>query len=79
MRWPKPTVGLVDLWLLRLLLGLGAYFDLVGTTQKVATTRTARRKHMSGVCGLAQKVYVSCVSGFPYRVYIDSNHCDSRI
>jgi hypothetical protein len=28
---------------------------------------TARMKCMSGVRGLAQKMYVSCVSGFPLQ------------
>jgi hypothetical protein len=28
---------------------------------------------MSGVHGLMQEAYVSCVSGFPYMVYINSN------
>jgi hypothetical protein len=40
---------------------------------------TARRKHISGVRGLAREAYVSCVSGFPCRVYIDLNHRDSWI
>jgi hypothetical protein len=40
---------------------------------------TTRRKHMSGVRGLTREAYVSCVSDFPYRVYIDSNHSDSQI
>jgi hypothetical protein len=40
---------------------------------------TVRRKRTSDVRGLAQKVYMLCVSGFPYRVYIDSNYHDSQI
>jgi hypothetical protein len=40
---------------------------------------TTRRKRMSGVRELAQITYVSCVSGFPSTVYIDSNHRNSRI
>jgi hypothetical protein len=40
---------------------------------------TARKKRMSGVRGLAQKEYVSCVSGFPCKVYIYSNRRDSWI
>jgi hypothetical protein len=31
------------------------------------------------VRGLAWEAYVLCVSGFPYRVYIDSNYRDSQI
>jgi hypothetical protein len=34
---------------------------------------------MSGVRGLAQKAYMSCVSGFPCRVYINSNRHGSQI
>jgi hypothetical protein len=34
---------------------------------------------MSGICGLAQEAYVSCVSDFHCKVYIDLNHRDSRI
>jgi hypothetical protein len=40
---------------------------------------TARRKRTNDVRGLAQEAYVSCVSSFSYRVYIDLNHHDSRI
>jgi hypothetical protein len=36
-------------------------------------------KRTCGVRGPAQEVYVSCVSGFVCRVYINSNHRDSRI
>jgi hypothetical protein len=37
---------------------------------------TAREKHACGIRGPAQEAYVSCVSGFPCRVYIDSNLYD---
>jgi hypothetical protein len=35
--------------------------------ERLSRTRTARRKHTSGVCGLAWEVYVSCVSDFPLQ------------
>jgi hypothetical protein len=38
-----------------------------------------RRKRMSGIRGLAQKAYISCVSSFPCMVYIDSNCRDFQI
>jgi hypothetical protein len=37
MRCPRMTAVPGDLWVPRLLLGVGAYFDLVRTTQKVTT------------------------------------------
>jgi hypothetical protein len=40
---------------------------------------TARMKRTSGIRGLTLEAYVSCVSGFPCSMYIDSNHHDSRI
>jgi hypothetical protein len=40
---------------------------------------TARGKRTGGIRGLVQEAYVACVSGFPCRVYIDSDHRDSRI
>jgi hypothetical protein len=52
---------------------------LLGQRERLPHTGTTNRKRMSGVCGLAQKAYVLCVSSFPYRVYIDLNHRDSRI
>jgi hypothetical protein len=42
-------------------------------------TGTVHGKRICGVRGLAQKAYVSCVSDFPCRVYIDLNRHDSRI
>jgi hypothetical protein len=44
---------------------------LLMTPRKVAT--------YEDICGLAQEAYVSYVSGFSCRVYINSNHFDSRI
>jgi hypothetical protein len=47
--------------------------------ERLPGTGTARRKCMSDIRGLAQKAYMSFVSGFPCRVYIDLNHHNSRI
>jgi hypothetical protein len=52
---------------------------LFGQCERLSCTGTGSRKHTSEVHGLAWKAYVSCVSCFPYRVYIDLNHRDSRI
>jgi hypothetical protein len=40
---------------------------------------TVDKKSTRGVRALAWEAYVSRVSGFPCRVYINSNRCDSRI
>jgi hypothetical protein len=40
---------------------------------------TTHRKCTSGVHGLAREAYVSCVSGFPCRAYINSYHRDPQI
>jgi hypothetical protein len=53
--------------------------NLSAPHERLPRTGTARRKRTLGVHGLAWEAYVSCWSGFPYRVYIDSNHRDSRI
>jgi hypothetical protein len=50
---------------------------LLSQCKRLPCTRTTRRKRTSGVRGLTWEAYVSCVSGFPYRVYIDSNHRNS--
>jgi hypothetical protein len=44
MRPPKTTAGPVCLWLPRLLLCVGAYFDFVGASERLSRTGTARRK-----------------------------------
>jgi hypothetical protein len=36
------------------------------------------RKHMNDIHGLVRKIYMSCVSSFPCRVYIDSKYRDSQ-
>jgi hypothetical protein len=65
MRSPKTTAGPICLWLPRLLSGVGACFNLVGASERLSRTETARRKHMPSVHGLVWKVYVACWSGFP--------------
>jgi hypothetical protein len=53
--------------------------NLSAPRERLSRTGTTHRKHTLGVCGLAWEAYVSCWSGFPFRVYIDSNRRDSRI
>jgi hypothetical protein len=53
--------------------------NLSAPRESLPRTWTARRKHTLGIRGLAWEAYVSCWSGFPCRVYIDSNHHDPRI
>jgi hypothetical protein len=79
MRSPKTTAGPVCLWLPRLHPGVGACFDFLGVSERLSRMGTARRKRMPGVGGLEREAYVACWSGFPCRVYIDSNRCDSQI
>jgi hypothetical protein len=52
MRSPKTMAGPVCLWLPRLLLGVGAYFDFVGASERLSRIGTARRKRTSDVRGL---------------------------
>jgi hypothetical protein len=52
---------------------------LLRQRERLPHTGTARGKRTSYIRGLARKTYVSCVSSFPYSVYIDSNRRDSWI
>jgi hypothetical protein len=38
---------------------------LLGQRERLSHTGTARRKRMSGVCGLAREAYTACVLDFP--------------
>jgi hypothetical protein len=67
MRPPKMTAGPVCLWLPRLLLCVGAYFDFVGASERLSRTGTARRKRTPGVHGLEWEAYVACWSDFPLQ------------
>jgi hypothetical protein len=40
---------------------------LLMTHERLPCTRTAHRKHMPGVRGMAWEAYVSCWSGFPLQ------------
>jgi hypothetical protein len=55
------------------------YPTLLGQSERLPRTGTARGNRMCGIHGPAQEAYVSCVSGFPYMVYINLNRSDSRI
>jgi hypothetical protein len=52
---------------------------MLGQCERLPRARTVREKHTSGVQGPAQESYVVCVSGFPCRVYINSNHRDYQM
>jgi hypothetical protein len=67
MRSPKTTAGPVCLWLPRLLPSVGAYFDFVGTSERLSRTGTARIKCTPDVRGLEWEAYVPCWSGFPLQ------------
>jgi hypothetical protein len=67
MRPPKTTVGPVCLWLSRLLLGVGDYFNFIGASERLSSAGTARKKCMPGMCGLEWEAYVACCSGFPLQ------------
>jgi hypothetical protein len=65
MRSPKMTAGPICLWLSRLLPGVGACFDIVGASERLSCTGTARRKRTPGVRGLKWKAYMAYCSDFP--------------
>jgi hypothetical protein len=72
------TAGLVYLWLSRLLPGVAACFNFVGTSERLSYVDHMRcmvRDHTQ----IKRGGRMSCWSGFPRRVYIDSNHRDSQI
>jgi hypothetical protein len=52
---------------------------LLMACERLPRTWTAHRKRTLDIRGLAWEAYVTCVSGFPCRVYIGSNHRDSGI
>jgi hypothetical protein len=52
---------------------------LLGQRERFPRTGTGHEKRTCGVCGPVQEAYVSCVSGFACRVYIDWNRRDSQI
>jgi hypothetical protein len=55
--------------------GCGVYFGLVGTSERLPTWTT--RDIWSGTIRESNVWRVDQI--FPYRMYIDLNHCDSRI
>jgi hypothetical protein len=72
------TTGPVCLRSPRLLSGLGAYFVLVGTSERLPM-QTTRDVGSGALCKSSVKSVWRVDQIFPYRVYIDSNHRDSRI
>jgi hypothetical protein len=78
MRPPKMTIGPVCFWLPRFLPGVGAYFNIVGTSERLPTRTTS--DEWSGTLGGSSVESMWRVDQvFPYRVYIHSNRRDSRI
>jgi hypothetical protein len=84
MRPPKTTAGPVCLWSSRHLPGVGAYFDFVGTSEKLSYTDHVRCivwDHTQIKCGGC----MACWSGFPLQgvhrfeapLVCDSHHVDN--
>jgi hypothetical protein len=66
MRAPNTTVGSVYLWLARLLLGVGACFDFMGTSERLSYTNHIRcmvRDHTQ----IKHGGRMACWSGFPLQ------------
>jgi hypothetical protein len=78
MRWAKTTAGPVYLQSLRLLLGVGACFILVSTSERLPM-RTTRDVWSRTICELSVESVWRVDQVFPCRVYIDSNCHDSWI
>jgi hypothetical protein len=72
------TAGPVCLWSPRLLLGVGACFLLVGTSERFPTW-TTEDVWSRTICELSVESVRHVDHVFPYRVYIDSNRPDSQI
>jgi hypothetical protein len=62
----------------RLLLGVGAFFVLVGTSERLPT-QTTRGVWSGSICKSSMESVWHVDRVFAYRVYIDFNHRDSRI
>jgi hypothetical protein len=78
MRWPKMIAGPVCLLSSRLLLGVGACFVFMGTSERLPTWTTG--DVWSGtIHELSVESEWRVDQVFPCKVYIDSNHRDSRI
>jgi hypothetical protein len=78
MRWPEVTAGPVHIWSPRLLPGVEACFVLMGTSERLPTRTTG--VVWSGTIRKSSMKSVWRVDWiFPYRMYIDSNCCNSQI
>jgi hypothetical protein len=72
------TAGPVCLWSLRFLPGVGAFFVLVGTSERLPTQITRDIWFVTIHKSSMESVW--CVDRVsPCRVYINLNHRDSRI
>jgi hypothetical protein len=74
-----PQIGQSMCWDIVGSLFFSGAVDLFNTVDDSIKGYHVRRLLIGSIYGLAQEAYVSCVSGFPYRVYIDSNRRDSQI
>jgi hypothetical protein len=72
------TAGTVYLRSPRLLSGVEAYFILVGTSEW-SPTRTTGDVWSGTICELSVESVWRVDRVFPYMLYIDLNHRDSRI
>jgi hypothetical protein len=70
--------GPVCLWSPRLLSGVTACFTFVGTSERLPT-QTTWDVGSGTLCKSSVESVWHVDRVFPYRVYIDSNHCDNRI
>jgi hypothetical protein len=66
MRSPKMTIGPVCLWLSRLLLGVGACFNFVGTNERLSHTDHVRCMIWDYV-QIKRGGCMACCSGFPLQ------------
>jgi hypothetical protein len=55
MRWPKMMTGPVDLWLPRVLLGVGTCFDLMGTSERLSYVDHVRYIWLRAICRLSME------------------------
>jgi hypothetical protein len=79
MRWSKEIVRLDCLWLPRLLVSVGACFDLVGTSKRLLYVNHVRYVWSRSLRGSSVKSVWHVHRVFACSVYINSKRYDSRI
>jgi hypothetical protein len=70
------TAGPGGLSVSRLLSGVGAYFDLMGTSERLLYVDYVRYVWLRVIHGSSVESVWRIDQVFPYRVYIDSNRRD---